>query len=31
VAWVKSGEITEYVPYPFQGPVQEHLNAALTA
>ena len=31
VAWVKSGEISEYVPYPFFGPVQEHLNAALTA
>jgi 8-oxo-dGTP diphosphatase len=31
VAWVKSSEITEYVPYPFWGPVQEHLNAALTA
>lgn len=31
VAWVKSSEITEYVPYPFWGPVQEHLNAALTS
>jgi 8-oxo-dGTP diphosphatase len=31
VAWVKSSEITEYVPYPFWGPVQEHLDAALTA
>lgn len=27
VEWVKSGEITEYVPYPFFGPVQEHINA----
>ena len=31
VAWVKSSEISEYVPYPFWGPVQEHLDAALTA
>jgi len=28
---VKSSEITDYIPYPFYGPVQEHLNAALTA
>lgn len=31
VAWVKSGEISEYVPYPFYGPVQDHLDSALTA
>lgn len=31
VAWVKSSEITEYIPYPFYGPVQDHLNAALAA
>lgn len=31
VAWVKSGEISEYIPYPFYGPVQEHLDSALTA
>ena len=31
VAWVKSSDITEYVPYPFWGPVQEHLDAALTS
>ena len=31
VAWVKLSEISEYVPYPFYGPVQEHLNAVLTA
>ena len=31
VAWVKPSEIGEYVPYPFFGPVQEHLNAVLTA
>jgi 8-oxo-dGTP diphosphatase len=30
VAWVKSSEINEYIPYPFLRPVQEHLNAALT-
>jgi 8-oxo-dGTP diphosphatase len=31
VAWVKLSEITEYVPYPIYGPVQEHLEAGLTA
>lgn len=31
VAWVKSSEISDYVPYPFYGPVQEHLNSALSA
>jgi len=31
VAWVNLGEISEYVPYPFYGPVQEHLNAVLTS
>jgi 8-oxo-dGTP diphosphatase len=31
VAWVKLSEISEYVPYPFYGPVQEHLNTLLTA
>jgi 8-oxo-dGTP diphosphatase len=31
VAWVKSGEIADYIPYPFFDPVQEHINAALTA
>jgi 8-oxo-dGTP diphosphatase len=29
VAWVKSSEISEYIPYPFYGPVQEHLDAVL--
>lgn len=29
-AWVKHGELTTYVPYPFFGPVQEHLDATLT-
>jgi 8-oxo-dGTP diphosphatase len=31
VAWVKFSEITGYIPDPFFGPVQEHLDAALTA
>jgi 8-oxo-dGTP diphosphatase len=31
VEWVKLSEVTEYVPYPFYGPVQAHLDAALTA
>jgi 8-oxo-dGTP diphosphatase len=31
VAWVKSSEISEYIPYPFYGPVQEHLDAVLIA
>jgi 8-oxo-dGTP diphosphatase len=31
VTWVKPGEITEYVPNPFYGPVQQHLDAVLTA
>ena len=30
VAWVKLSEITDYVPYPFYDPVQEHLDAVLT-
>lgn len=29
-AWVKRSELTSYVPYPFFGPVQEHLNTVLT-
>lgn len=29
VAWVKSDEVKDYVPYPFFGPVQEHLNSVL--
>lgn len=28
-AWVKHNELTAYVPYPFFGPVQEHLDAVL--
>jgi len=31
VAWVKPSEITGYVPYPFYGPVQDHLDAVLTS
>jgi 8-oxo-dGTP diphosphatase len=31
VAWVKSSEISEYISTPFYGPVQEHLDTALTA
>lgn len=31
VAWVKASEISEYIPYPFYGPVQEHLDAVLIA
>ena len=31
VAWVESSKISEYVPNPFYGPVQDHLNSALTA
>lgn len=31
VEWVKLSQVTEYVPYPFYGPVQDHLDAALTA
>jgi 8-oxo-dGTP diphosphatase len=31
VEWVKLSDVTEYVPYPFYGPVQEHLNSVLTA
>jgi hypothetical protein len=27
----KPSEINEYIPYPFFGPVQEHLNAVLTS
>lgn len=29
-AWVKHNELTTYVPYPFFGPVQEHLDTVLT-
>ncbi|WP_233440130.1 NUDIX hydrolase [Lentzea atacamensis] len=29
-AWVKHSELTTYVPYPFFGPVQEHLNKVLS-
>ncbi|WP_330270421.1 NUDIX hydrolase [Lentzea sp. NBC_00516] len=29
LAWVKHSELKEYVPYPFFGPVQDHLDAAL--
>jgi 8-oxo-dGTP diphosphatase len=31
VAWVKPNEISDYVPSPFFGPVQDHLDAVLTA
>ena len=31
IAWVKPSEITEYVPSPFYDPVQEHIDALLTA
>lgn len=31
VEWVKLGQVTEYVPYPFYDPVQAHLDAVLTA
>ena len=31
VAWVKLGDITEYIPSPFYDPVQEHINALLPA
>jgi 8-oxo-dGTP diphosphatase len=27
VEWVKLSQVTEYVPYSFYGPVQDHLNA----
>jgi 8-oxo-dGTP diphosphatase len=29
VAWCDRATLTEYVPYPFFGPVQEYLDAAL--
>jgi 8-oxo-dGTP diphosphatase len=29
LAWVKHSELTTYVPYPFFGPVQAHLDKAL--
>ena len=29
VAWPNLDELSEYVPYPFFGPVQEHLDAVL--
>lgn len=31
LAWVKHSELTTYVPYPFFGPVQEHLDRVLTS
>lgn len=31
VAWVTAAGIARYVPYPFFGPVQAHLDAFLTA
>jgi 8-oxo-dGTP diphosphatase len=31
VAWSDRDKLTEYVPYPFYGPVQEHLDATLSA
>lgn len=30
VAWIGLEDIPEYVPYGFYGPVQEHLEAAIT-
>lgn len=30
LAWVKHSELKTYVPYPFFGPVQEHLDAVLS-
>jgi 8-oxo-dGTP diphosphatase len=30
-AWVKREKLTDYVPYGFYGPVQEHLDSALSA
>lgn len=29
-AWADQGNLTEYVPYSFYGPVQEHLDAILS-
>jgi 8-oxo-dGTP diphosphatase len=29
VAWCDRATLTEYVPYPFYGPVQEHFDATL--
>lgn len=31
VAWSSGKDLTEYVPYPFYGPVQEHLDASLSS
>ena len=31
LAWTQRGQLTEYVPYPFYGPVQEHLDASLSS
>jgi 8-oxo-dGTP diphosphatase len=30
-AWAKRSDLETYVPYPFYGPVQAHLDAALTS
>jgi 8-oxo-dGTP diphosphatase len=30
VAWSDGKQLTDYVPYPFYGPVQEHLDATLS-
>ncbi|SEP54164.1 NUDIX hydrolase [Amycolatopsis saalfeldensis] len=30
VAWSDGNQITDYVPYPFYGPVQAHLDASLS-
>lgn len=31
LAWLRRGQLAEYVPYGFFGPVQEHLDSALSA
>ncbi|WP_020641979.1 NUDIX hydrolase [Amycolatopsis balhimycina] len=30
-AWSSLGQIADYVPYPFYGPVQEYLNESLSS
>ncbi|WP_134662013.1 MULTISPECIES: NUDIX hydrolase [unclassified Amycolatopsis] len=30
VAWSSRAELTDYVPYPFYGPVQDHLDKTLS-